>query len=186
MYKPSSKLKEPQNIDKGYEYGVFLLSLQLRTVGEIVAKMKQRGYEQSVVDAVIDRLTKNKYLDDARYAEVYLENLKKYKNFGYYGIKKKLMEKKLPMELIEEVLSEGLSIEDEVKIAKRFLKKSHELRVESYKLGDSDGSSELEENTYSNKTYGEEKDPKEIKKQKTLARLKSRGFRGEVVTQTRG
>jgi regulatory protein len=169
MYKQPSKTKEPENLDKAYDYAVFLLSLKLRTVGEILKKMEDRGYGQLIIDEVIDRLKDQKYLDDAKYAEVFLENLKAYKNFGYYGIKKKFMEKKIPASLIDSTLQAGLTAKDEIKIAQRLLKKEG-IEVKQKK--------DEEENQYS--TFNEEA----TKEKQTLAnRLKSRGFRGEVISR---
>jgi SOS response regulatory protein OraA/RecX len=110
-------------------------------------------------------------LDDERYAQVFLENLKVYKNLGYYGIKKKLMMKKLPIEVITKILDEGLSIQDELKIAKRFLKKEGIVAKAS-------GDEESSENSYN--TFDEEKSKQ---KQKLSAKLKSRGFRGDVIAK---
>jgi regulatory protein len=169
MYKPTQKTKEPENLDKAYDYAVFLLSLKLRTVGEILRKMVDRGYGQLIIDEVIDRLKDQKYLDDAKYAEVFLENLKAYKNFGYYGIKKKFMEKKIPANLIDSTLQAGLTAKDEIKIAQRLLKKEG-IEVKQKK--------DEEENQYS--TFNEEATKE---KQKLANRLKSRGFRGEVISR---
>jgi SOS response regulatory protein OraA/RecX len=80
-----------------------------------------------------------------------LDNLKKYKTFGYYGIKKKLMEKRLPSAIIESVLNKALSEEEEKKIAKRFVKK-FELENMEYK-----------------------------EKQKLAQKMKSKGFRMGVI-----
>jgi regulatory protein len=138
------------NLEKAYSYAVYLLGLKLRTEGEIREKLRVKNYELGIIEQVIHQLLDNHYLDDQRYAEVYLDNLKKYKTFGYYGIKKKLMEKRLPPSIIERVLSEGLSEEEELKIAKRFFKK--------FDLG--------------SMNYEE--------KQKAAMRLKSKGFRTQV------
>jgi regulatory protein len=170
-----------ENFERAYNYAIYLLSLKLRTEGEIREKLKSKKYESKICDAIILQLYENNYLDDSKYALVYLENLKKYKSFGYYGIKKKLMEKKLPSELIEKVLSEGLSIEEEIKIAKRLIGRSKVIGNREAEV--TNELPEPEENTYSVKTYGQEKDPVEIKKQKTLSKLKSRGFRGGVLSK---
>jgi regulatory protein len=170
FYKPS-KTKEPENEVKAYEYAVFLLSLQLRTAGEIIEKMTRRGYTSEITENVIEQLHQQHYLDDARYAEVFLDNLKQYKNLGYHGIKKKFLMKKLSQELINKVLDEGLSMDDELKIAKRFLKKGG-VTVRS---AADEGSSE---NSYN--TFDEEKSKR---KQKISAKLKSRGFRSEVIAK---
>jgi regulatory protein len=112
--------------EKAYSYAIYLLSLKLRTEGEIREKLRIKNYEAGITDKVIEQLKENHYLNDENYAQVYLDNLKKYKTFGYYGIKKKLMEKRLPSNIIESVLSEGLGEEEEAKIANRLLKKLDE------------------------------------------------------------
>jgi SOS response regulatory protein OraA/RecX len=171
MWNKQSKTKEPGNEAKAYEYAVFLLSLQLRTVGEIREKMLGRGYTAEVIENTMDQLHQQHYLDDERYATVFLDNLKQYKNLGYYGIKKKFMAKKLPADIISKVLDEGLSVDDELKIAKRFLKKEGV----AIKPSADDGNSE---NSYN--TFDEEKSKL---KQKISAKLKSRGFRGDVIAK---
>lgn len=177
MFKPKSKTKEPQNEAKAYEYAVFLLSLQLRTIGEVREKMAGRGYPTEVIDKVVAQLRGQKYLDDERYATVFLENLKQYKNLGYYGIKKKFMMKKLPSELIDSVLEEGFSIEEEIKIAKRFLAKENRSGV----ILSPSASEDEESHTYVKRSFTGAQDDATIAKQKTSQRLKSRGFRGEVI-----
>jgi regulatory protein len=153
MYELTNK---NQQFEKAYGYAIYLLSLKLRTEGELREKLriKSRGagsrsagnHEAEITDKVIAQLKENHYLNDENYAQVYLDNLKKYKTFGYYGIKKKLMEKRLPLEIIESVLSEGLGEEEEMKIAKRFLNKQTE-----------------------------------TDKQKLFQKLKAKGFRSEVI-----
>ncbi len=115
------------SLEKAYNYAIYLLGLKLRTEGEIREKLRIKNYELRITEEVIKQLTENRYLDDQRYAEVYVENLKKYKNFGFFGIKKKLMEKRLPKEIIEAVLNEALSEEEELKIAKKLLNKIGEV-----------------------------------------------------------
>ena len=129
---------EKKNFEKAYAYAVYLLGLKLRTEGEMREKMRVKKHSQEAAEKVIQELLKNRYIDDQRYAEVYLENLKKYKHFGFYGIKKKLMEKRLPINLIEKVLNEGLSVEEEARVATRFLKKQlwvNQTQEERRKLG---------------------------------------------------
>jgi regulatory protein len=156
MWKTKQKTKEPENLKKAYDYAVFLLSLQLRTEGEIVSKMKNRGYTETIIESIIGQLKENRYLDDQRYAEVYLDNLKKYKTFGYYGIKKKLMEKRLTSEITESVLGEALSEEEEIKIAKKVLKR---VGVSLKPI------------------------PTSNEKSKLAQKLKSKGFRGSIIAK---
>lgn len=171
-YGKQKKTKEPENAEKAYDYAVFLLSLKLRTVGEVLKKMQGRGYTETVIENTLLKLKEQKYLNDERYAEMYLENLKMYKNFGFYGIKKKFMERSLPPTLIEKVLEEGLSISEEIKIAKRLLKK------EGYITKDVQQDDEVTYTIYTDRDSEVNK-----KKAKLRNHLKSRGFRGEVISK---
>ena len=114
---------EKKNYEKAYGYAIYLLGLKLRTEGEVREKLRQKKYGSGIIEQVLKELLANRYVDDQRYAEIYLENLKKYKHFGFFGIKKKLVEKKLPKGIIESVLSIFLAEADEAKIAESFLKK---------------------------------------------------------------
>jgi len=169
MFKPKKATQKPEDFAHAYDYAVFLLSLKLRTVGEVLTKMKARGYSERVIDQVLERLKENKYLDDQRYAEIFLENLKAYRSFGFYGIKKKFMEKKVPPEIIEAVLGQGLSVAEETKIAERLLKK------EGFEVKKPAEDEEIQYRTF------DEDSSKQ--KAKIANRLKSRGFRGEVISR---
>ena len=121
MFKKAKPLKDPADYDHGYQYALFLLNLSMRTVGEVREKMTQRGYDKKVIKEVINSLLHDKYLGDDNYAEVFINSMKNYKTWGRFMMKKKMYEKKLPQELIEEKLNELLTEEDEVESAKRFL-----------------------------------------------------------------
>lgn len=123
MFKKAKPLKDPQDYDHGYQYALFLLNLSMRTVGEVKEKMTQRGYTPKVIKEVINSLLEDKYLDDDNYAEIFINSMKNYKTWGRFMMKKKMFEKKLSKELIEEKLLELLTEPDELEIAKRFLQR---------------------------------------------------------------
>ena len=164
--------------NKAYEYAMFLLNIRLRTEGELREKLRIKNYELGIITEVINQLTEQHYIDDQRFAEVYLENLKKYKSWGYFGVKKKLMEKKLPTNIIDKVLLEGMSEEDELEIAKRFLKKL-EVGIKPRKAGSAPGGNYEEkpqnEITTSSDSYGA--------RQKLAKKLASKGFRTSVISK---
>lgn len=157
MFKKAKPLKDPADYDHGYQYALFLLNLSMRTVTEVQEKMTKRGYTTTVVNEVINNLLQEKYLNDDNYAEVFINSMKNYKTWGRFMMKKKMYEKKLPKDLIEEKLSELVSDEDEFAIGQRYLDREYK----AIKL------SEL--------SYDE--------KQKVMRRLLSRGFGMNVVTK---
>ncbi len=158
MFKKSKPLKDPNNYEHGYNYALFLLNLSMRTCGEVREKMKNRGYDAEVIDKVINSLLEDRYLNDQNYAEVFINNMKNYKTWGRFMMKKKLYEKKLPKEMVDEELDKYVSEEDEVAIATRYVEKN----------------------------FGEIKAVKKLSyedKQKIVARLASRGFGFGLIKQ---
>jgi regulatory protein len=105
------------------DYALFLVSLRAQSVGQMQEKLQKKGYPDDEIDATILRLSELNYLNDDQFAQIYLDNLKKYKNFGYFGIKKKLMEKKIPSKQVEKLLK-TFTLKEEQEIAKRLIEKN--------------------------------------------------------------
>ncbi len=123
MFKIAKPLKDPEDSEHAYGYAIFLLNLSMRTEAEVREKMKTRGYAPKVIDEVIAKLYQDRYLNDEHYAEVFIENLKRYKYYGRFMMTKKLWEKKLPKDLVEQKLAELVSENDEKEIATNFVEK---------------------------------------------------------------
>lgn len=158
MFNKSKPLKSPEDFDHGYNYALFLLNLSMRTVVEVEEKMTKRGYVKAVTREVINRLLEDKYLNDENYAEVFINSMKSYKTWGRFMMKKKMYEKKLPKDLIEEKLEEFVSEDDEIEIATRYVEKNFGSLKEVKKLSYED-------------------------KQKIITRLASRGFGFGLIKQ---
>ena len=114
---------ETDKYQKAYNQAVKYLTIKLRTVGEIQQKLKMKKYPVAVIMEVLRELERLDFLNDERYTKIFVENLKKYKSFGFYGIKAKLMAKKIPNDMIEGVLEEFFPVEEEIVVARRFVKK---------------------------------------------------------------
>ncbi len=158
MFKKAKPLKDPSDFDHAYQYALFLLNLSMRTVGEMQEKMNKRGYEKKVINHVIEVLLEDKYINDENYAEIFINSMKNYKTWGRFMMKKKLYEKKLPKDLIEQKLEELVSEDDELEIATRYLQKD----FKDIKL--------IKKLEYQNR-------------QKWVRKLMSRGFGMDVVTK---
>jgi regulatory protein len=179
MFKPQVKTKEPDNFKRAYDYAIFLLNIRLRTEGELMEKLLSKGYNEEAAKNVLQSLKESHFVNDQNFAEIFLDNLKKYKNFGFYGIKKKFMEKRLPPEIIARVLEEGLPVEEEIKIAERFLKKQFPSGV-ILTLSASEGEESLKQE---NRSFSDAQDDGRIRKQKIARQLQARGFRSEVIAK---
>lgn len=117
---------------KVYEKAVKLLTVRMHTVGEMHQKLKAKGFKDSDIRPVLRRLEEQKFLDDLKFAEIFVDNLKRYKDFGYYGIKAKLLQRKIPSDMAEQALQEFLTGEDEFSIANRVVGKLKRLDRKSW------------------------------------------------------
>jgi regulatory protein len=127
-----NKNAETGNEEQAYNQAIKYLSARFFTVGEMQDKLLRRGFGRATVLPVIRRLEDLDFLNDSRYAEIFVENLKRYKDFGYYGIKVKLMKKKISADVTEKVLEDYFPVEDEMLVAEKFLKKLKKVGRESY------------------------------------------------------
>lgn len=108
---------------KAYDKAVQLLAHRMHTTGELYAKLKTRGFKDADIRAVLRQLEEQKFLDDQRFAEIFTDNLKRYKDFGYFGIKAKLLQRKIDNTMAEAALNEFYTLEDELLVARRFIGK---------------------------------------------------------------
>lgn len=108
---------------KIYDKAIALLNIRMHTTGELYQKLKLKGFKPDEIQAVLRQLEEQRFLDDQKFAEIFVENMKRYKDWGYYGIKSKLMQKHIPSELAAATLSEFFSLADEEIIARRLIGK---------------------------------------------------------------
>jgi len=157
MFNKPSPTKQPDSAEHAYNYAIFLLGLSMRTEFEMRRKLETKGYNTEVIAQTVAKLYEEKLLNDRRYAEVYLNSLKEYRTFGFYGIKKKLIEKHLPKEIIDRLLEQELTPEQELKIGQKLVAKE----------------------------IGQDKTPSLTpeQKQKLARKLQARGFRGDAIAK---
>lgn len=96
-------LKAEENISV-YNYGISLLSRALKSEYELRLKMKDKGFDSSLIDNAISRLKDQKYIDDERYCDLFIndkiniskDGRRKIQQALYYkGIDKKIIEEKI-------------------------------------------------------------------------------------------
>ncbi|HNZ82839.1 MAG TPA: RecX family transcriptional regulator [Sedimentibacter sp.] len=87
-----------------YNYGISVLSRYARSEYELRLKMKNKGFEPELIDKAVGTLKEQKYLDDDRYCEMFIndkiniskDGVRKIKEALYYkGIDKKIIEEKI-------------------------------------------------------------------------------------------
>lgn len=130
------------------------LARKPRTAKEITQRLQQKGFEPSSVETTLERLEKDKLIDDALYAKMWTEQRMTSHKKGRLWVKQELRQKGIGTELITEALGE-ISADAELESALAVGRKKWQ------------------------QTHGEMLD----RKRKTGAYLMRRGFGGEQVRQ---
>lgn len=113
-----------RSIDDIYNKALKLLEPRQHSVYELERKLLLRGYNQDLVSQVIAKLQDQDYLNDQRFAQTFLDSLIRYKTFGYYGLKAKLLSRGIASNQTEVLLKEHLPFERERETALKVLDKS--------------------------------------------------------------
>lgn len=109
-------LKDEEKISV-YNYGISVLSRSAKSEYELRTKMQSKGFDFQLIDNAINTLREQKYLDDEKYCEmfindkinIYKHGLRKIKEALYYkGIDKKIIEEKLSKISSEEELERAI------------------------------------------------------------------------------
>ncbi len=102
-----------------------LVSRRLHSKDELRIKLQKLGYQNNVINDVLNYLEEKKYLDDKKFAESYFKTLIN-KNKSKYEIIGKLKQKGINDELIENLFdkyyNQEVELENVLKLAKKKLK----------------------------------------------------------------
>lgn len=92
--------------EKAKQKAFRLLAARARSEKEIRVKLKEKGFDEAIVEEVADRLRELKFLDDESFAVQWAWNLGVNKLFGNRRIALSLWEKGIPLPLIEKAIDE--------------------------------------------------------------------------------
>lgn len=90
---------------RAFNKAVDLLSRRDHAKGELLLKLRQKGYSDGAQEAV-DKLADYGYIDDKRFAENYAAELARLKHFGKRRIEQELHRKGVDRDIISEVVEE--------------------------------------------------------------------------------
>ena len=89
-----------------------ILNHRFNSEGELRRKLELKEFDRDVIDTTIDRLRREKWLDDARYAAAYVRTRIR-KGIGLLRIKRELIAAGVESETIARALDESLPDHDE-------------------------------------------------------------------------
>lgn len=95
-----------------YNYGIYILSRAAKSECELRLKMQDKGFDSQLIENAINTLKEQKYLDDERYCEMFINDKINISKHGIRKIKEALYYKGIAKEIIEDKIS-NISQEDE-------------------------------------------------------------------------
>ncbi len=107
------ELRETVNIRRAYNCAVLLLSRRDHSERELLNKLAVKGYKEGSEQAV-EKLKNGGYVDDERFARLYVKELQTLKKYGKKRIEQELFRKGVDRDIIRAVLEETEFDEDEL------------------------------------------------------------------------
>lgn len=120
-----------------YEYAVGALGRRMRTVAEIKRLMRNRVGKQEngevLIDAVVQKLKEQRYLNDTSYAASYSSLRKENEKFGRMRVVSDLRAKGVHTDVIEKTVGAAYEGVDEEKLARGFMARKRLKKPEDQK-----------------------------------------------------
>jgi regulatory protein len=122
-----TRRKASYDIVELYEYAVRALGRQMRSVAELKKLLRRRAAGQegaeALIEAVIDRLKEQKYLNDTQFATAYSSYRKENEKFGSRRVISDLKNKGVHSDLIQKAVRAAYSGVNEEQLAREFLRR---------------------------------------------------------------
>lgn len=102
-----------------------ILGRRSHTVKELEIKLLRKGYSKEVVDQVIEYCLKNSYLDDLEFTRQWILGRLRFKPRGKKLIYQELRHKGIDPSIIESILENLISSQEELNLAVELLRKKY-------------------------------------------------------------
>lgn len=111
------------NKNEALKFAMKLIGLRRRSVFEIKARLKEKGYAEEIQDLVMKELEKYGYINDKEFAGSYIRDRINFNPRGRALIRMELRKRGLDSKTIENALEENLSEEQEIRMAREMAAK---------------------------------------------------------------
>jgi len=114
------------------------LSRRHHSKNEIRTKLRQKKFDSEQIEQTLNELEQNNYVDDHSFAQIFIDEKVKAKNWGKNKVKSELIKRGVSSKVITDVISEKFSGESEIEagleLAKKKLKKLLNRNIEQKKI----------------------------------------------------
>jgi len=131
--KDLKKITSQEELNKAQAYALMLLGYRERSLREIKIRMRQKGYEEKLVEKVVKYLKDRNLINDKRFTQLWAESRIK-KGYGRWRIQSELEQKGVNREITDEILKDLYSGIDEVQVALDLVEKKRWVSKEPPRL----------------------------------------------------
>ncbi|TKJ45193.1 hypothetical protein CEE35_05105 [Candidatus Aerophobetes bacterium Ae_b3b] len=131
--KDLKKITSQEELNKAQAYALMLLGYRERSLREIEMRMRQKGYEEKLVEKVVKYLKDRNLINDKRFTQLWAESRIK-KGYGRWRIQSELEQKGVNREITDEILKDLYSGIDEVQVALDLVEKKRWVSKEPPRL----------------------------------------------------
>ncbi len=107
-----SSLQKEDAEEVAYQDALKVLSFRPRSIQEVQKKLKKNGFDDAIIQTVIERLKKNGLVEDASFAQAWIENRTVFHPRGRKLIAMELRQKGVSDEVVQDALAAG-AVDDE-------------------------------------------------------------------------
>lgn len=98
------ELKSLDKNDKAFQRAVSYLAVRPRSRKEITQHLENKGFSRDSIESAIQRLESYGYINDAEFARLWIENRRRYRPRGTFGLRYELKQKGISEDIIEGAL----------------------------------------------------------------------------------
>jgi len=105
-------LRDVDAVNRAVDTAARFLANRPRSTSEIRRNLAKKDTPEAVIDRAVARLEAMGYIDDTAFARYWLENRNTFKPRGPMALRYELRQKGVPNSIIDQVLEEGLDVEN--------------------------------------------------------------------------
>lgn len=108
----AAQLQAEDTLEVGYQRALKYIGYRMRSVAEVQDKLIDYGFAEEEIVGVVERLRRNGFIDDERFAEAWIENRVEFRPRSHRALSFELRQKGVPDDVIDETLEKTISDEE--------------------------------------------------------------------------
>ncbi len=101
-----AELKQEGERNKAYHQAIRFLGVRPRSTSEVMRKLKEKGHDELLIEAVIERLVDAGYVDDAAFARFWVEDRTRFRPRSARALRYELRQKGVHSDVIDDAVAD--------------------------------------------------------------------------------